>query len=252
MLINWFTVLAQIVNFLILIYLLRRFLFKPILSAMAEREKKIAVALSRAEEAEQKAKEAAQSLEEARAAYDRERENRMIEAREQVAKWQEETLKTAREEVDALRHAWMDNMTRERAAFLEGLKQRMVEQLVNVGERVFRDLADRGLTRQVVKVFLEKLALEKGELSRHGAKDAVLLQSGIPLDNEDARILREEISRWLPEQVPIRLESVPELGFGIELVAGDLKTAWHLTDYLRDLEKEIMENLFKDPRAESS
>ena len=252
MLINWFTVLAQIVNFLILIYLLRRFLFKPILGAMAEREKKIADALSRAEEAEQKAKEAAQSLEEARAAYDREREKRMAEAREQVAKWQEETLNAAREEVDALRRAWMANMTRERQAFLEGLKQRMVEQLVDVGERVFRDLADQGLNRQVVKVFLEKLAPEKGEISRHGAKDAVLVQSGIPLGDEDAEILREKLSRWLPEQTPIQLESVPGLGFGIELVAGDLKTAWHLADYLRDLEKEIMENLFKDARAELS
>jgi F-type H+-transporting ATPase subunit b len=49
----------------------------------------------------------------------------------------------------------------------------------------------------------------------------------------------------------IQLKPEPEMGLGIQLVAGDRKTAWHLTDYLRDLEKEIMENLFKDARVKS-
>ncbi len=50
MLINWFTVLAQIVNFLILVYLLKRFLYGPIIRAMQEREKKIARRLQDAED----------------------------------------------------------------------------------------------------------------------------------------------------------------------------------------------------------
>ena len=38
--INWFTVIAQLVNFLILVWLMKRFLYKPILNAIDEREKK--------------------------------------------------------------------------------------------------------------------------------------------------------------------------------------------------------------------
>ena len=41
MLIDWFTVGAQIVNFLILVWLLKRYLYKPILSTIEEREKRI-------------------------------------------------------------------------------------------------------------------------------------------------------------------------------------------------------------------
>ena len=40
--IDWFTVIAQVINFLILVWLLKRFLYKPILNAIDEREKKIA------------------------------------------------------------------------------------------------------------------------------------------------------------------------------------------------------------------
>jgi len=45
MLIDWFTVGAQIVNFLILVWLLQHFLYKPILNAIDAREKRIAANL---------------------------------------------------------------------------------------------------------------------------------------------------------------------------------------------------------------
>jgi F-type H+-transporting ATPase subunit b len=49
MLIDWFTVVAQIINFLILVWLLKRFLYKPILNAIDAREKKIAKELADAD-----------------------------------------------------------------------------------------------------------------------------------------------------------------------------------------------------------
>ncbi len=47
--IDWFTVAAQVINFLILVWLLKRFLYKPILAAIDEREKGIAAQLASAE-----------------------------------------------------------------------------------------------------------------------------------------------------------------------------------------------------------
>ena len=49
MLIDWFTVVAQVVNFLILVWLLKRFLYKPILDAIDAREKRIASELADAD-----------------------------------------------------------------------------------------------------------------------------------------------------------------------------------------------------------
>ena len=44
MLIDWFTVGAQLLNFLILVCLMKRFLYQPVLDAIAAREQKIAAA----------------------------------------------------------------------------------------------------------------------------------------------------------------------------------------------------------------
>ena len=49
MLIDWFTVAAQALNFLILVWLLKRFLYKPILNAIDAREKRIATELADAD-----------------------------------------------------------------------------------------------------------------------------------------------------------------------------------------------------------
>jgi F-type H+-transporting ATPase subunit b len=49
MLIDWFTVAAQALNFFVLVWLMKRFLYKPILNAIAEREKKIASELANAD-----------------------------------------------------------------------------------------------------------------------------------------------------------------------------------------------------------
>ncbi len=56
MLIDWFTVVAQIVNFLVLVWLLKRFLYKPILNAIDAREKRIASQVLKAQETEEVAK----------------------------------------------------------------------------------------------------------------------------------------------------------------------------------------------------
>ena len=68
MLIDWFTVLAQIINFLILIYLLKRFLYGPIIRAMEEREKKMVADQDRAKNAEKEAERMSSELERERQA----------------------------------------------------------------------------------------------------------------------------------------------------------------------------------------
>ena len=49
MLIDWFTVGAQALNFIILVWLLKRYLYKPILNAVDTREKRIAAELADAD-----------------------------------------------------------------------------------------------------------------------------------------------------------------------------------------------------------
>ncbi|GAB6909004.1 ATP synthase subunit b [Desulfosarcina cetonica] len=251
MLIDGFTVVAQIVNFLILIWLLNRFLFKPIRGAMERREQKMADALHRAEQAEQQAQASSLALEREKTAFAEARENLMADAREEVDQWREAAMERTREEVASLRQAWMTSISRERQAFLDRLKRQVARQVVRIGEKTLRDLSDQGLNRQVLRVFMEKVSDQKDALNHPAANQEIVVQSGIPLDDEDDRMLRERLSTWFPTAAPIRLEAHPQLGLGIQLVVGDRTAAWNLLDYLQDLEAEIMESLFDHVRVNS-
>ena len=61
MLINWFTVVAQIVNFLILVFLLKYFLYDRVIRAMDQREQRIQQRLQEAEEKKQEAEQEAEA-----------------------------------------------------------------------------------------------------------------------------------------------------------------------------------------------
>lgn len=249
MLIDWFTVLAQIVNFLILIYLLKRFLYGPIIRAMEEREKKMAAALDRAENAEKKASQRSQELERERQDLLRSKEKLLTEAKAEVETWRESTLKASKEEIASLRRSWMERLDADRQAFLKALKRRIAEQIIHISDKVLKDLANENLEQQVIRIFLEKVSETKDEFSQKDLSRDVSVQSGLPLSEDQVQEIRKQMEQWFSVTSPIKFHVLPDLGMGIQVIAGDRKVAWNLVEYLENLEKEIMAGLFTDVRV---
>ena len=80
MAINWFTLFAQLINFVILLFLLRRFLYGPIMNVIAERDAQIAANMQNAEALAKEAQEDAKRHQTALDALDDERDALMAEA----------------------------------------------------------------------------------------------------------------------------------------------------------------------------
>jgi len=245
-LIDWFTVLAQIINFLILIYLLKRFLYGPITRAMEAREKRIAAAMDRARDAEEAAKQRSLELARERQAILSSKDRLLAEAKAEVDTWREQTLQAAREEVERLRQSWVDRLDSDRQAFLNTLKRKIAEQVMRLGDKVLKDLANQDLEHQVALVFLEKVGTKKDEFRQEDMTRPVVVQSGLALNDQQVRGIREQLEQWFPTASTIRFEVAADLGIGIQVVAGDRKVAWNLAEYLEDLEKDIMSDLFAD------
>ena len=249
MLIHWFTVLAQIINFLILVYLLKRFLYGPIIRAMEEREKKMVAAQDRAKNAEKEAERMSSELERERQALISSKERLLAEAKAEVDAWRENRLEASKEEIEALRKSWMDRLNDDRQTFLNALKRRIAEQIIGISDKVLKDLADENLEQQIIKVFLEKVSEKKEEFIEKDLDRTVSIQSGLPLKEDQVQSIRERIGQLFSLTSPIQFDISPDLGMGIQIIAGDLKVAWNLVEYLEDLEKQIMDGLFTDIRV---
>ena len=121
--IDWFVFFAQIVNFLILVWLLKKFLYSRIIKAIDDREAKITATFEEAEKSRGEAQHAAEQSEKKLQALNEDYEAMMNRARTDAEAHRKELMDKAREEIDRIQARWIETVTAERKAFLQDLRR---------------------------------------------------------------------------------------------------------------------------------
>lgn len=241
MLIDWFTVAVQIVNFLVLIALLKRFLYGPIVRALDERQQAIADSLSTAALVKQEAEAQLTALAEEKEALASSREALMLQAVGEVESWRQATLIRFKEEVEERRRIWQRQLTEEQLAFFDKLKVRLGKQVVLVAGKVLSDMADYGLEARILDLFLAKMAKDQplADGEARPAPSVILVTTGLALTPEGREGLRHQLTSQFGSGEPIVFTEEPGLGFGIRLTIDDQAWEWNLAHYMRGLEQDI-------------
>jgi len=255
MIIDWYTVIFQIINFMILVFLLRRFLYGPVIRAMDEREQKI---VQREEDAEEKKDEAEQEARSYRRKTEElaEREKEMFEkARAEAEKEKRELLDQAREEVDESRRRWKDSFEREKKTFIAELRRRIGRQALVVARRCLQDLADARLEELTWNLFLKKLAnlpdQELAELKKalQAEGNNITIRSAFQAGSGQVEELKKNLGELVSvPQGELNLQTATDPGLicGLELDAGGYRVAWNIDSYLEDLEEQVLQELEQD------
>lgn len=242
--VDWFTFVAQILNFVILVALLRRFLYRPVLDAIRGREESVRSRLEEAAGKETAAAEADRRLQEKRAELEHERARAIRAVDEEVETRRKKLLGEIREEVRGVRQEWRESLRLERQTFLEELQRKLGAQMYATMRRAMADLADSDLEDRVVGVFLGRLGdlgpEEREEFRRAAAQTdgAVRVQSAFPLSAKRRAEIERFVRDWVGdgEEVTLLFREDPKLALGIELRAGDRKIGWSVASYLDDLQ----------------
>jgi len=245
MTIDWFTIAAQILNFLILVYLLKRFLYPAIIGAMDKREKLIASRLEAAEDKTKQAGEAEASYIHLKQELTAEREQLTAQAREEAEKLRQELSGKARDEVDADKARWHEAIEQQEGEFLRQLRERAAEQVVTIARRTLQDLADEPLEQRIISKFMERLEhIDKAEndalrKSLEKGKSAIGVASAFELPDDTRKRIREVLQDQLGDSPEPAFSTSADLIGGIELSVGDMRISWSLQSYLDDLEQEV-------------
>lgn len=249
MLIDWFTVFAQIVNFLILIWLLHRFLYGPIVKAMQAREDRIREQLESAHTQRREAEEIKADYVSKRQELDEQHDRLIIEAREEAEAWRKEQMDRARVEVDEAQGHWQEAIQREKDLFLRELRQRTGHHVVAIAHRALADLAEADLEAQMVHVFLQRLQAtdpDRREEIAQSIRDSgrgIIVQSAFELPQEQRDEFTALVGEMVGDTVPLEFVTSSELLAGIELKAGSYHVAWSLDEHLVSLEQDMAELL---------
>ena len=250
MLIQPWIVLAEIFNFLILVAVLQRFLYKPVMQAMAQRERSIADRLQSAELREAAAQATIEQYEQLQADWSEQTKARQYTLHQQLEAERAAQLEEARTALQSQRTRWNEALRQEQKACLVDLRDRARSQLIQSVRAALQALANVTLEQQMVTTFLTRLhSLLPAEFE---SLQATVLQSGnvpqwtirtaFPLESALQQQLVAGIQVHLPVPVPAEaftFETYPEYPCGIELRTQGYKLAWHLEHYLDSLESRL-------------
>lgn len=247
MLIDWFTVGAQIVNFAVLVWLLKRFLYRPVLDALDAREKRIADRLEQAERTQEQAEHERRSYEERNAVLEDEREKRLEKARREAETERHRLLAEAREAAKTLRRESERSLRDETRRLSDEIIRRARDEVMALVRRALAELADADVEQAMARSFIERLRnLEASHretltaaVERGG--DPVRIRSAFPLSETLREAIADAVGEMLGARMPLDFEVADDVLAGIELVAPGEKLAWSLEEYLHEFERRLAE-----------
>lgn len=243
MLIDWFTIIAQIVNFLVLVALLKHFLWGKLTSAIDEREARIAGELARAAEKEKEAQRLTEELRRHSLELDGKRDEIMAQAHKEAEDQRTMLAEEARNSVRDLKKKWREDLDRERSAFFLEMRSRAATEILAVIRRALGDLSSSDLQTSTIQVFLHKLdSFDVAMLRDLGAKGQVV-RSAVDLPDDVKKKVAAILESRLGVPPRLKFESDPTMAWGIELRGNGHKIGWAPESYLDSLEENLKQAL---------
>lgn len=249
MLIDWFTIAAQVINFLILVWLLKRFLYKPILHAIDAREQRIAAQLADADATKAAAQQERDAFQHKNEAIDQQRAELLSQAADEAQAERQRLLDEARQVAEALRAERQDALKREQQSLNAEIVRRTREEVFAIARKALTDLAGTSLEERMSEVFTRRLQELNDDVKEdlvnalNTSSEPVLVRSAFALSADQRSAIQTALNDTLSAQVQVRFETAQEVSGGIELSTNGRKLAWSIADYLESLQKSIGELL---------
>src|ERR1019366_6502443 len=249
MLIDWFTVGAQALNFVILVWLMRRFLYKPILRAIDAREKKIAAELADADGKKAEAKKERDEFQHKNEEFDQQRAALLGKATDEAKAERQRLLDEARKAGDALSAKRREALGNEARSLNKAVSRRAQQEVFGIARKALTDLATTSLEERMGAVFTRRLremdAKVKAGLAEsiRTASEPALVRTAFDLPAEQRAVIQNALNETFSADVRVRFETAPDLVSGIELATNGQKVGWSIADYLTSLEKGVGELL---------
>jgi F-type H+-transporting ATPase subunit b len=252
MLIDWFTVGAQALNFIILVWLMKRYLYKPILKAIDARETRIAAELADADSKKAEAQKDRDAFQHKNDEFDKERATLLGKATDEAKAGGQRLMEEARNAADALSAKRQETLQNDARNLSQAIRRRAQEEVFAITRKALVDLSTVSLEERLGEVFTRRLREMNGPAKETlGAAlrtepEPALVRSTFDLPAEQRAAIQNALNETFSAKIPLRFETAPDLVGGIELTTNGQKVGWSIAGYLTSLEKSVGELLKKE------
>lgn len=245
MLIDWFTVAAQALNFLILVWLMKRFLYKPVLDAIDAREQRIASELADAAAKQAEAGKERDAFQQRNHDFDQQRAALLTKATAQIASERQRLLDAARAAADALLASRQQKLLSEAANLNQAIQRQTRQEVFAVARKALADLASAEIEASATTEFIRRLQLLDDDAKRRfgralaSTSDAARVRSAFELPTAQRNAIQHAVHALFSSDLPLHFDTADQLLGGIELSVNGQRVAWTIDAYLTALEEDV-------------
>jgi len=218
---SWWTFALQAANFLVLVWLLQRFLFKPVKTIVAQRKAEISRALSEAAAEKDRAERLKQETTAERSGIGAERQKMIDDERALLSAEREKMLEEVRSETEKIRSQALKRLDEERTAAGNELFERTIALATELAERLLRETAGPSMERPFlgrVIDYLDRLpAAERARLLSQSSNGALMVTTAHPLDIQQQSEWRDQLAQRLSTGLSVKFGADPTLIAGVEV-----------------------------------
>ena len=233
---NWSTFALEIINFLILVWLLARFLYRPVMKIISDRQQEIQKKLDAAEALRNEAESLKSNYDERLNNWDREKTGAMKQLQDEIAIERGRLLEELQHELE---------QERQKAGILN--QRQMQDEKRNMGRQALRQgaafstrlltrLAGPDLEARLIEVLiddLDTLSPEKRQLLVTGNaknENGITISSAFPITEKNKIKIEQKLKSVINEKTSCTYKHEPELIAGLRIRIG----AWLLQANLQD------------------
>lgn len=233
---NLSTFLLEIVNFLVLIWILKRFLYKPVLAVIERRKVGIEQTLAQADEKQQQAAALREQYEGRVADWEQERRQAREKLASEIATERDRRLKELQAELADARQKAAVADERCRADAARRLEEHALQQASRFAARLLELGAGPDTQARLIDLLiddLQGLSDEQRTRLRNGAGEApttIELVSAHPIEDDRQARLEQALTEVMGKPLPFDRRQDPALLAGVQITIG----AWLLGANLRD------------------
>lgn len=245
MLIDWFTVGAQVLNFLILVWLLKRFLYKPILNAIDTREKAIATELANADARKSDAQKEHDEYQKKSQAFDEERGALLKKAKQDAQSEHDRLVGEAKKDSEDVRAKEAEALKGDQARLSAEITHLSQVEVFAITRKTLGDLATVSLEERMGEVFTRRLHSMDGK-----SKDIMgqalrtsstpgLIRTVFDMPEQQRSAIRNAVNETFSIDSHLQFETAGDPICGIELSSNGQKIGWSIAEYLGALSGKV-------------
>ncbi|MCW8922966.1 MAG: F0F1 ATP synthase subunit delta [Gammaproteobacteria bacterium] len=237
---NWSTFILEIFNFLVLVWILKRFLYQPVLDVIARRRAMIENQLAEAEQHHAEANALKEQYEHRLADWEQEREQASDDLQQELEQVRVEQLSVQQTERDQEEEKMRVARSRQEQQAVREIEQQALQQGAVFASRLLTEAAGPELENRLFGLLLNELNnLPAEQISRLSVKwgeppEQIQVSSAYPLTDEQRQQLERALSKVTGLSVPVLYDQDTRLLAGLSINIGDWALQLNVRDELQD------------------